>query len=392
MTARRPVTSRIALGSLLALALVLAGVQATPSAAQVAEPPVVTARGAVVWDPDDDLVLHGVDESVGRPMASTTKIMTLLLALEAGAAADTVTVSAGAAALGGATLDLYAGQQLAMESFVAGLLLRSGNDAAVAVAEHVSGSEAAFVERMNARAAELGLADTGFVNASGLTDDLGHRASPLDLARLARVAMDHDVFATYAGAAEATVPGLAPMVSRNELLGRYEGADGVKTGFTTLAGWCLVASATRDGRRLYAVVLGSEESFADAAALLDYGFEAFERSEPVAAGEVVGRYRWAGADVGLVAAEPLAATVPAGTHVWWRTSLDPLAARPLAAGAPLGVAELVVGGEVRRSTPLTAAAAVPAPAVVTAPAGQVGAALQDALRAFGRLPPVERDF
>lgn len=381
-----PLRSR---GLASALVIVLSLAMAAPAVA--AEPPQISATGAVLWVPEEDRVLHGTEETVGRPMASTTKIMTLLLALEAGAADDEVIVSPAAAALGQATLNLRAGQRIPMRSLVAGLLLRSGNDAAAAVAEHVAGSEAAFVDRMNARATELDLHDTAFVNASGLTNDPSHRAAPLDLARLAAVAMEHDVFAEFAGAATANVEGLPPMVSRNELLGRYPGATGVKTGFTALAGNTLVASATRADRTLYAVVLGSENSFADAAALLDHGFEAHRRVAPLDTGDQAAlHFRWADLSVPVAPAEAFAVTAALDAPVVWRAQLDPVASRPLREGAPVGRAVLSVGDEVVADVELRTTAAAPARPLDAPPAARAGAALQDALRAFARVAEIER--
>jgi serine-type D-Ala-D-Ala carboxypeptidase (penicillin-binding protein 5/6) len=374
-----------------ALLAVLLLLPVAPAGAQ--EQPSVTANGAVLWDPLDDLVLLGVDEEVGRPPASTTKVMTVLLALEAGTITDVVTVSARAAELGrvpgGATLNLQAGQQIPMADLLAGLMLRSGNDAAVAVAEHVAGSEDAFVQRMNTRAGELGMDGTEFLNASGLTNDPRHRSSPLDLARLSAVAMEHPEFVEWAGARSLSVPGLGLMENRNELLGRYEGATGVKTGYTNLAGMCLVASATRGDRTLYAVVLGSEASFADTRSMLDHGFDAFDRLTVLEEGTVAGVYRWAHTVVDVVATDPLARTVPAGAQALWRVDWQPAAGLPASAGAAVGRAELVVDGEVVDAAELVTAEAVPAPAAASAPA-QVGAATQDALRAFGRLLAVDR--
>jgi serine-type D-Ala-D-Ala carboxypeptidase (penicillin-binding protein 5/6) len=371
-------------GPLPATATAAAQIPAEPP-----QPPLVSARGAVLWDPYDDRVLYGKEETVARPMASTTKIMTVLLALEAGAVEDQLTVSADAADQGGASLGLRPGQVIPMRSILAGLMLRSGNDAAVALAQHLAGTEPAFVERMNARAAELGLTSTQFVNASGLTDDPNHRASPLDLARLAQVAMAHPVFAEYAAAARLTVPGLAPMESRNELLWRYPGATGVKTGFTTLAGLCLVASADRDGRTLYVVLLDSDDSFVDAAALLDYGFEAFRRPTLLEQDAEAVRYRWADAEVAAVAAETLTATVPVTATVTWRTVLAPVTVRPVQAGTALGAAELVVDGAVVTRVELRALDGV-APARPASAAAAAGGALQEAVRAFIRLHPVDR--
>lgn len=352
-------------------------------------PPAVTAEGAVVWDPADEATLYGRAESTGRPMASTTKIMTVLLALEQADIDELVTVSPGAAGRGGASLGLRAGQELPLGSVLAGLMLRSGNDGAAAVAEHVAGGVDAFVALMNARADQLGLSDTHFKDVSGLTDDPAHRASPLDLARLAEVAMAHPEFAAWAGAATLTVPGLGSVTNRNELLGSYPGATGVKTGFTSLAGQTLVASAARHGRTLYAVVLGSEDRASDAAALLDHGFEDFARPAPLAAGQRIGHYRWADTSAPLVAEEELATTVPTESTVVWRTELDPVRTRPLARGTVMGRAVLVVDGSVVDATPLSTAERVAQPGRSSSGA-LAGAAVHDALRAMGRAVPVDR--
>lgn len=372
----------------LAVALLIA-VVAFPAAGiapAFADPPALTAAGAVLWDPADQRVLFGKEETVSRPMASTTKIMTTLLALEAGAADDELTVSPAAATQGGASLGLIAGQRLPARSVLAGLMLRSGNDASQAIAEHVAGTEAAFVRRMNSRAAELGLSATRFLNASGLTDDPGHHASPLDLARLAEVAMSYPDLAAWAGAAQLTIPGLGTMDNRNELIGSYPGATGVKTGFTSLARYSLVGSAARDGRVLYAVVLGAEDNFGDVRRLLDHGFDDFRRAEPLAAGSAATRYHWADAAVGLVSDGALGATVVADTQaVAWRTVVEPARARPVRAGEVLGEAQLLVDGEVVRRVPLRAADDVAMPA-----APRAGGAIQEAVRAFARLRHVDR--
>lgn len=371
---------------LLATLTVLAGLLGTGSPPAAAAPPTISAPGGVLWDPADQRVLYGKDEAASRPMASTTKIMTTMVAIEAGTIDEQLTVSPQAATQGGASLGLSAGQRLPMRSVLAGLMLRSGNDASQAVAEHVAGSEAAFVRRMNARAAELDLTATRFVNASGLTDDPGHHASPLDLARLAEAAMAHPDIAAWAGAARLTVPGLPPMENRNELIGRYPGATGVKTGYTNLSRYSLVGSATREGRTLFAVVLGSEDNFGDVERLLDHGFTDFRRAQPLTPGTPATRYRWADAAVELVTDEPLGATVAVGgPAVTWRTVLDPSRARPVEAGDVLGEARLVVDGDVAGRVALRAAEDVGAPAELGP-----GAAVQDAMRAFARLHAVDR--
>lgn len=385
--------------ALIVLAVLVGSPPAAARSAKVAQAtpapqgPSVTASGAVLWDPADGRVLWGKDEQVGRPPASTTKIMTVLLALEAGTVDDTLTVSAEAVRTGetpgAATLGLQTGQRIAMRSLLAGLVLRSGNDAAVAVAEHVAGSETAFVDQMNRRASELGMTDTQFLNSTGLTDDPGHHASPLDLARLAEEALRNDDFARWSASASLTLPGLGSLVSRNELLGQYPGATGVKTGFTNLAGLCLVASARRDGRRLISVVLGSDASFADSRRILDHGFDDYRRAQPVRPGRPAVTYRWADAAVPLVPQRRIGRTMPADQEATWRAVLDPTAALPVEQGQPLGTAELLINGEVADSAPLVAQAAVGPEPVPTGARG-LGSAVQETLRAFARLHHADR--
>lgn len=376
-----------------ASALVLLLVLLWPSAAQAQAPPEVTADGAVLYDPATDQVLYGRDENTARLIASTTKMMTALLAIEAATLSDEVVVSVTADAAdatpGAATLQLVAGQRLPMRSLLAGLVLRSGNDAAVAVAEHVAGSQEAFVARMNQRAAELGMAGTAFVDASGLTEQPGNRATPLDLARLAEVVMAQPDFAVWAGSASLTVPGLGPLASRNDLLTTYEGATGVKTGFTNRAGQCLVASATRGDRTLIAVVLGSEANFRDSAALLDHGFTAFRRVAPALPERPATRYHWADQVVDLVPAEPLDTTVPVGAAATWSVTLEPSLARPAPSGAVAGRAELRVDGQVADTVDLRLAQEA-AGTTEQDPAARAGGAVADALRAFARTQTTQR--
>ncbi len=356
----------------------------------------VTAEGAVLWDPVDGRALGGVQAQAPRPMASTTKIMTVLLALEEARLDEIITVSEHAAGVGResgvATLGLQPGQELIMADALAGLLLRSGNDAAVAVAEHVAGSEEAFVALMNARAEELGLTATHFVNASGLTDDLAHHASPRDLARLAVIAMRNPDFAAWAGAQRLDVGEFGVLENRNELLGSYPGATGVKTGYTALAGLCLVASARRGGRSLYAVVLGSEEYFVDAAKLLNHGFTSFRLVRALAPSDELVRYRSSGGAVALRAAAPLRRTV-ATTRldaVRTRLVLRPMMPLPAPAGSPAGEAQLLVGDRVQSRVPLVFAERVERPAP-RSQAAAVGGAVRESLRTLARLRPVDVD-
>lgn len=383
---------RLALALLLALALVT--LATAPAVAQVDERRMerdVTASGAVLWDPIEQRALWGRDADVARPMASTTKIMTTWLAIEDGTYDDTVTVSATAASAddraGAASLGLQVGEQIAMDDLLIGLMLRSGNDAAVAVAEHVAGSEDAFVDQMNAAAEDLGLEDTNFMNASGLTNSPAHHASPRDLAVLAAEAMSDKRFADIVGVKRADLPGLGTLETRNLLLNRYDGATGVKTGYMSAAGLCLVASATRDGRDLFAVVLDSDDSFADTAALLDQGFDGF--TVVATASAVPEVYRTAAGVVDLQVSEDEQHTVPRDDDVHVRTWLVPLPPADTVEGTVLGEAQLVVDGEVRESSPLRASGPLPA-AERGSSAAVAGGALQDAIRAFVRTAPQRR--
>lgn len=346
-------------------------------------PPEVTASGAVLWDPAAAAVLVDQDDDVPRPMASTTKIMTALLALEAGVVDDEVTVGPDAETAGAlpgvARVGLTAGDVVPMRSLLAGIMLESGNDAAVAIADHVAGSEEAFVTAMNDRARELGLDDTGFVDASGLSDDPAHRASPRDLARLAEVAMRDPRFAELAGSASLDPEGIPPVDNRNELLDGFDGATGVKTGYTRAAGLCLVASAERDGRELYAVVLDSDDHHADAAALLEHGFDAWEHAR--LAGRV-GTFRTSGGAVPVEVTEPAVAAVAAGHTGDVATVLAPSLEPGVPAGAGAGEAVLTVGGEEAARAPVVTARALP-----ERPAGDasaLGEHVQDALRDLAR--------
>lgn len=383
------------------------GPAATPAASaddvpRVLEPPpgvrepTVRATGAALWDPVDERLLLGHEAERARPMASLTKMLTALLLVEEADDLDgTVTVSPAAAGVGGASVGLQAGQEVPLRSLVAGLMVESGNDAAVAAAEHVAGSEAAFVEMMHARARELGAGSARFVNASGLTDDPAHRASPVDLARLGSAAMAEPLVARFAGADAVIVDGLPPLVNRNELLGSYPGADGIKTGHTAAAGFSLAGSATREGWRLIAVVLDSDERGADAAALLDWGFSTFDRARAAAAGDVLGAWRRRGEVTALTAEGALAATVPTDAAARLRLRVAPHVAGRVAAGSALGRAELVVDGTVVGTTPLRAADPVAGGAEAEPPADEeeaaarVGGALADALRGLARAAPVD---
>lgn len=256
--------------------------------AAVGEAPEITAEAWILFDDTYQVVLGEVNADEQRPMASTTKIMTGILAVENGNMDDLVTVSQQAVNVGEAEINLEVGERLTLRQLTGALMVRSANDAAIAVGEHLAGSLPDFVELMNAKAVDMGLANTHFQNPHGL-DAAGHYTSARDLLSMARYGMGLDQFAAFAQTKSVSIPNAAdgtPRVasSTNHLLETYPGAIGVKTGYTDAAKLVLVSAAERDGRRLYAVVMGSDQHFADAAALLDYGFDKFRLMSVMTAG------------------------------------------------------------------------------------------------------------
>ena len=245
----------------------------------------VPCQAAILIDEDSGTVLYEKNADESRPIASITKIMTLLLtfeALEAGkvSLSDIVPVSEHAYHMGGSQIWLEPGEQLALDEMLKAICISSANDAAVAVAEFIGGSEPVFVERMNARAKELGMQSTTFRNACGLDED-GHLSTARDVAIMSReMLLNHPEIENYCTVWMDTLRGGATqLVNTNKLLKSYNGITGLKTGTTGKAGVCISASASRDDLRLNAVVLGSssgKERFAAATSLLDYGFAMFE--------------------------------------------------------------------------------------------------------------------
>ncbi len=247
--------------------------------------PALPCRAAILIDQASGTVLYEKDADRQLPIASITKVMTLLLTFEAVEAGqftlDTVVpVSEHASRMGGSQIWLEPGEQLTLDEMLRAICVSSANDAAVAVAELVGGSEGAFVARMNARAAALGLENTTYKNACGL-DAEGHLSTARDVAALSRVILTaHPEVLHYSGIwTDSLRGGETLLVNTNKLLRRYSGVTGLKTGTTSGAGVCISVSASRDGLDLIAVVLGADSSaerFEAATALLDYGFANYE--------------------------------------------------------------------------------------------------------------------
>ena len=245
----------------------------------------VSAASAVLINADTGTVIYGKNADQQRAMASTTKIMTALLTAEAGELDKKFTVDSYAVNVEGTSMGLKAGDIVTRRGLLYGMLLPSGNDAANAAAVSVSGSMSSFVELMNKRAAELGLAGTRFVNPSGL-DANGHYTTAYDLARLAAYALENPVFAEICRCSDAQVeygnpPYLRWLANSNKMLWQYEGCIGVKTGFTDNARRCLVSAAERNGVRLICVTLNAPDDWDDHRKMLDYGFEQVKPTEIV---------------------------------------------------------------------------------------------------------------
>jgi D-alanyl-D-alanine carboxypeptidase len=236
----------------------------------------ISAQYAILLDEASGELLWGRNAYGRVAPASLTKIVTSLVALDRSRHTDRVTVrvdSRDSVFWDSTLMGLTAGQNLSMETLLFGLMLPSGNDAAVAIAQHVAGSEPAFAELMNAKATQLGLTDSRFVNAHGLDAD-GHYSSPYDLVSFSRVGMRDPLFVRLAGTKQHTAEGFT-LYNMNRLLGAYPKADGIKVGYTDAAGRAIVASATDSGRRVYVALLRSYNPSAEAQALLEWAFRSF---------------------------------------------------------------------------------------------------------------------
>jgi len=244
----------------------------------------ISAGSAILIDAESGAVFYEKNADQRRLIASTTKIMTALVVLDSCALDDVVEVPAACEYVGGSSMYLRAGEQRTVRELLYGLMLLSGNDAALALALHVGGGDAAvFVERMNEYAARLGLEDTSFENPHGL-DGAAQYSSARDLARLAAHAMENEAFAKIVGTREITLEGHT-MRNHNKLLWRIDGACGVKTGYTQAAGRCLVSCVMRNGRSFVAVTLGAPNDWDDHEVLYGAIFDALAERVLVTRGE-----------------------------------------------------------------------------------------------------------
>jgi D-alanyl-D-alanine carboxypeptidase (penicillin-binding protein 5/6) len=240
--------------------------------------PQINAASAIVMDFESGRVLFEKNADRVRPMASTTKIMTAIVALENGNLEDVVTVSKKAASIGGSRFGLSTGDKYKLRDLLYGLLICSGNDASIAIAEHVGGSVEQFVNIMNEKARLLGARNSHFRNTHGL-DQEGHYTTAYDLALITRYALGNETFNKIVSTKSVTI-GSRTITNTNEMLSLYDGADGVKTGYTGLAGRCLVSSATRGDMRLISVALycsSRTQRALSSKSILDYAFHKYEK-------------------------------------------------------------------------------------------------------------------
>ena len=258
----------------------------------------ISAKSAILMDAATGRVLYEKDADRQSLIASTTKIMTALVVCEQCNVLDRMRIPKEAVGIEGSSMYLQEGEVLTIQELLYGLMLRSGNDAAVALAIYCGGTVEGFAELMNDKAYSLGMRDSHFVNPNGL-DAPGHYATARDMAVLAAYAMENPIFAKTVSTKSVTV-GNRVLTNHNKLLWQVEGADGVKTGFTKAAGRILVSSASRQGRRLVAVTMNDPNDWKDHKDLLDGGFSNYSLQTVVKQGDCIGVVEVAGGTCGYV--------------------------------------------------------------------------------------------
>lgn len=330
-----------------------------------------SAKAVVLMERETGAVLYSEHPDEELPPASVTKVMTMLLvaeSLDAGTLQpDTlVTASAYAASMGGSQVYLKEGEQMTVDDLLKAVAVASGNDAAVALAEHLAGSESAFVDAMNQKAAELGMTHTHFANCNGLPAE-GHYTSAYDIALMSRALLGHHLIRDYTTIwMDSLRDGTFGLTNTNKLIRFYPGATGLKTGFTVDAGFCISASAVQGGMELIAVVLGSENStsrFETAKNLLNYGFAGWTMADATPAEGIpavpvrLGTTETAAGEV-TVPLRVLVEKSQAGSVTTEYSMVEEVTA-PVSRGDKLGVLRILVDGEPVQEVEITAAEDVP---------------------------------
>lgn len=320
------------------------------------------AQAAILMDADSGRVLYGHNIHDRRLIASTTKLMTALVALESGVELSReITVEPQWVGVEGSSIYLREGERLTLETLLYGMLLRSGNDAALAVAEVCAGSVEDFARRMNDKARELGMADSHFVNPNGLNNEQ-HYSSAYDMALLARACLENEVLREMVSTKSIALEGRS-FTNHNKLLWQYEGCIGLKTGYTEKAGRTLVSAAQRDGMTLICVTLSDPNDWADHAALFDWGFANYHLETAAQAGDQVG---WLSVEGSLVpmcplqVEESLGAALGEGETLETELVLDYASlTAPVVQGEPVGELICFLRGEELGRVPVVTAKAVP---------------------------------
>lgn len=323
------------------------------------EVPDIPAASALLCEVSTGTVLFEKNSAEKRSPASITKIMTMLLTVEAVESGkislnDTVTASEHACSMGGSQIWLENGETMVLSDLLKSVAVGSANDAAVALAEYISGSEEAFAALMNKRAAELSMNDTHFVNASGLDTD-GHISTAADVAKMACELLKHDIIKNYTTIwMDSVRNGKTQLVNTNKLIRFYEGATGLKTGTTDKAGYCVTASAKKNGMELVAVILDGQTSdlrFSAAKALLNYGFANYELANPDIGSEALLSVDVTGGtkrtvDLDFTKQNRLLTEKGRGGDIEVKLELEQSVAAPVEKGQVLGKAEFLLDGQV----------------------------------------------
>lgn len=331
------------------------------------------APSAVLMEASTGKVLFEKNAHEQRPCASITKVMTLLLVMETLDEGrihleDMVSASEHASSMGGSDIWLEPGETMSVNDLLKATVIVSANDAAVALAEYVSGSEEAFVQRMNERAAELGMTNTVFKNCNGLDED-GHVTTAYDIALMSRALIQHEKIFDYTQVwMDELRGGKTQLVNTNKLLKSYSGITGLKTGTTGKAGSCMAATAERDGMSLVAVVLGcasTEDRFSSAASLLDAGFSGWALTAPSLSSDALAPIAVEKGMQSTVAveADPLTGVVvPKGREgeVVCETTMEETLTAPVEQGQAVGEVTCVLDGEVLARSQIRAASSVEA--------------------------------
>lgn len=331
--------------------------------------PDINTPSAILMEAETGKILYEKQPDVPLAMASITKLMTLYIAMEeiengTLSKEDLVVGSKAAKEVGGSTIFLEIGEKMTVDDILKGICVNSGNDAAVALAEKIAGSESEFVGRMNAKAQELGLTNTNYVNASGMDVD-GHHSTARDIAVLSRAILNRfPQLLEYTSIWSDSLRGGRTMLANtNQLLKSYQYTTGLKTGTTDNAGYCISATANKDGMQLIAVIMNAPDAstrFAEAQELLEYGYENFEVYQALKAGEEYGDVpveKGAKDTAKAVVANDVTVVIPKtySDKIKKEATLEPSVAAPVEQGAKLGELVIKAGDEVVETVDLTAA-------------------------------------